>query len=96
MLSPFAATPTMNQKNGNGKYKTLRNRKRKKRALNNEYSGNFRYLSNNDLTMQFDGSKDPIYFAFEYLERRTLPQLMGDFIQDSFHGIAKFVSKVVR
>lgn len=94
MASLLAATPTMNQKNGNGRYKTLRNRKRRKKSENN--TDNFKYLCNNDLTMQFNNSKDPIYFAFEYLERRSLPELMGDFIQDSFFGIAKFISKAVK
>lgn len=94
MVSLLATTPTMNQKNGNGRYKTLRNRKRRKKLENN--SDNFKYLSNNDLTMQFNNSKDPIYFAFEYLERRSLPELMSDFIQDSFFGIANFVSKAVK
>jgi len=59
-------------------------------------SNSFRYLANNDLTMQFDSSKDPIYFAFEYLEQRTVPQLVGDFLQDTFFEISSLVSKVVK
>lgn len=93
MLSLLTTRPTTNEKNGNGKYRPLRNRKRRKGT--GSFTG-FRYLANNDLTMQFDGSKDPIYFAFEYLENRSVPQLMNDFIQDSFFEIASFVSKVVK
>ena len=88
-----AAKQTTNDKNGNGKYRPLRNRKRRNGTGS---SNGFRYLNNNDLTMQFDSTKDPIYFAFEYLENRSVPQLMGDFIQDSFFEIASFVSKVVK
>lgn len=97
MLTLSRTTPTTNEKNGNGKYKGLRIRKRKKvKSVTNDYSGDFKYLSNNDLTMQFDSSQDPIYFAFEYLERRSLTELASDFIQDSFFQVKKFVSKAVR
>lgn len=89
----LAPTPTFNEKNGNGKYKPMRRRKMKKAE---EQPPEFKYLSNKDLRMRFNNSKDPIYFAFEYLENRSLPQLMGDFIQDSFFEITNFVSKVVK
>lgn len=89
----ITVTSTTNEKHGNGKYSTLRKRKRvvKKAADSNE----FKYLSNNDLTMQFNNSRDPIYFAFEYLEKRTIPQLMSDFVSDSIFEITNFVSKVI-
>lgn len=89
----LATPPTTNEKNGNGKYKPLRRRKQKKAATN---SNEFSYLTNNDLTMKFSNAKDPIYFAFEYLENRSIPQLMGDFVKDSFFEITKFVSKAVK
>lgn len=92
MLSLLATSHTKNDKNGNGKYKGLRRRKVKKTA---SAANGFRYLTNNDLTMQFNDSKDPIYFAFEYLEQRTLPQLMDDFVKDSFFSISTFVYKVI-
>ena len=94
MLSLLAPPPTQNEKNGNGKYKPLRKRKKQKKAVTDP--NEFRYLKNNDLTMKFNTSKDPIYFAFEYLESRSLPELMGDFVKDSFFEISKFVSKVVK
>ena len=45
--------------------------------------------------MRFNNSQDPIYYAFEVLENRTVPQLMGDFVKDSFFEITTFISKVV-
>lgn len=87
----FPPTPLTNDKNGNGKYKGLRRRKKQKREEEKE---EFKYLANLDPRMRFNNSRDPIYFAFEYLEKRSLPELMGDFIQDSFFEIANFVSKV--
>lgn len=85
--------PTTNDKNGNGKYRPLRKRKVKK----NEKSANeFSYLKNKDLRMRFNNSQDPIYYAFEILENKSVPQLMGDFVKDSFFEITTFISKVVR
>ena len=89
----FVTTPTTNDKNGSGKYSTPRRRRVKKAKNPNEFS----YLrKNHDLTMQFNTSKDPIYTAFDYIENRSVGQLMGDFVKDSFFEITNFVSKVVR
>jgi len=87
----LATAPTFNDKQGSGKYRPLRKRRKK----NKEEEKEFQYLATSDLRMRFNSSRDPIYFAFEYLENRTLPQLMSDFIQDSFFEITNFVSKVV-
>lgn len=92
MLS--AATPTFNEKQGSGRYRPLRKRKNKKSQ--EEIDNEFNYLSATDSRMRFNNSRDPIYFAFEYLDNRSLPQLMNDFIQDSFFEITNFVSKVIK
>jgi len=90
----FVTTPTTNDKNGSGKYSTPRRRKQRKTAKN---SNEFSYLrKNHDLTMRFNNSKDPIYFAFDYIENRSVGELMVDFAKDSFFEIAKFVSKVTK
>jgi len=89
----FVTTPTTNDKNGSGKYSTPRRRKQKKAANAQEFS----YLRRSkDLTMKFNTSKDPIYFAFDCIESRSVGQLMGDFVKDSFFEIANFVSKVTK
>lgn len=80
-----------NKQGSGGKYVPLR--KRGKRYANQD--AEFNYLRNTDLTMQFNNAQDPIYFAFDYLENRTVPQLMGDFVKDSFFEIANFVTKVL-
>lgn len=89
-----APAPMYNEKQGSGRYRPLR--KRKKQRTQQDSDNEFKYLDNNDLRMRFNNSRDPIYFAFEYLEKRSLPQLMGDFVEDSFSSITNFVSKVVR
>jgi hypothetical protein len=84
---------TAKDRGGNGKYKPL------KKVVNKEEqveSNEFKYLDSMDTRMRFNTSRDPIYFAFEYLERRSVTQLAGDFITDSFKEITNFVSKVIR
>jgi hypothetical protein len=88
-----APTPTSNDKNGSGKYSSLR---RRKKQSSEKKAAEFSYLDSNDLRMRFNNSKDPIYAAFAYLENRSVTDLMVDFVQDSFFEITNFVSKVVK
>lgn len=90
MIQP--AVQTSNDRGGNGKYKPLRRAKKQVAEQVQEFT----YLDKMDTRMRFNNSKDPIYFAFEYLENRSVAQLAGDFVQDTFFEIANFVSKVVR
>lgn len=90
----LATTPTTNEKQGNGRFSTLR--KRKRQGKNAKKARTFSYLSKNkDLTMKFSNAKDPIYVAFDCLEQRSLAELMCDFVQDSLFEITRLVSKVV-
>lgn len=96
MLSLLATKPTMNEKNGNGRYRGLRRRKRQQKRSAEGYGSDFNYLaSNSDLTMKFNTAQDPIYLAFDYMENKSVPELMGDLIQDSLFEITNFVSKVI-
>ena len=79
---------TANQKKRNSN-------KRRPRRVSKQSKG-FRYLANNDLTMQFNTTKDPIYFVFNTLENRSVGQLMNEFVKDSFFEITNFVSKIVK
>lgn len=91
MLQP--PITTSNDKNGNGRYVPL---KRKAQAKAQEEVQEFIYLDTVDSRMRFNNSKDPIYFAFEYLEKRSITQLAGDLVKDSLFEITNFISKVVR
>lgn len=84
---------TSNDRNGNGKHKPLARVKKQKAE---DAVQEFAYLDRVDTRMRFNNSKDPIYFAFEYLEKRTVAQLAGDFVKDSLYEITNFVSKVVK
>lgn len=95
MLTLTAPNPTHNDRNGSGKYSTLRRRKKRKNTETD--SQEFSYLNSSvDLTMQFTTTRDPIYMVFEKLEDRSIPVLMTEFVKDSFFEITKFVSKVMK
>jgi len=83
---------TSNNRQGNGQHKPLA---RVKKAAEEEVQ-EFVYLDKIDSRMRFNNSKDPIYFAFEYLEKRTVAQLASDFVKDSLYEISNFVSRVVK
>lgn len=87
-----AATSTANDRQGNGKYRPARRRKVNPQAVQNE----FEYLSKMDKRMRFNNSKDPIYTAFDYLEKCSIATLAEAFVKDSFFQITNFVSKVVK
>ncbi|MBP7212570.1 hypothetical protein KBA27_07015 [bacterium] len=90
----IAATQQMNNnRDGNGSFKPL---KRKRRVVKKATEPEFSYLKNTDFRMKFNQSKDPIYAAFDFLEKRTVAQLAGDFVKDTFFEITNFVSKVVK
>lgn len=89
----LAATQTSKDRDGNGKYKPLVRAKKAKKA---QAAAEFDYLDKMDTRMRFNNSKDSIYFAFEYLEKRTVAQLAGDFVKDTFFEISSFVSRVVK
>lgn len=56
----------------------------------------FQYIGKKDKQMRFNNAKDPIYFAFDYIENRPLAALAKDFVKDTFFEVTKFVSKVGR
>lgn len=91
----FKPQPTMNEKNGNGKYAAPRRRKQKQNKEENKQE-NFKYLASVDPRMRFNSSQDPIYYAFECLEKRSVMQLVGDLVKDSFFEITNLVSKTVK
>lgn len=85
---------TSNEKQGNGRYTPLRKRKVNFVEVE-ELEQEFYYLDKKDVRMRFNSSKDPIYFAFDYIEKRSIPALACDFVKESFSEIVNFVSKVV-
>lgn len=54
------------------------------------------YLNKKDRRMRFNNAKDPIYFAFDYIEKASISTLFKDFIKDSIFEIKKFFSKIIK
>lgn len=54
------------------------------------------YLNKKDRRMRFNNAKDPIYFAFDYIEKASVSTLFKDFIKDSIFEIKKFFSKIIK
>lgn len=88
-MAIMAATSAENNKTGNGNYTPL---KRKKKD-NNDAKEELDLLDKKDLRMRFRNSKDPVYVAFEYLDRQPLKKLAMDFVRDSIAEVMIFVSK---
>ncbi|HNW25221.1 MAG TPA: hypothetical protein PLG15_01065 [Candidatus Gastranaerophilaceae bacterium] len=85
-----ASSSAKNDTNGNGKYKPLR--KRKKQA-SSEQVQDFVYLEKIDYRMRFNNSKDPIYFLFDCIEKKSVLQLTMEFIEDSLFEIKNLFAK---
>lgn len=88
-MTIMAATNTQNNKTGNGNYSPLKRKKKQGRSATEEMD----LLDKKDIRMRFRNSKDPVYVAFEHLDKQPLPKLAMDFVKDSFTEIAMFISK---
>jgi len=65
-------------------------------SLIEAHKNEFQYLNKNDRRMRFNNAKDPIYFAFDFVENRPVADLAKDFVKDSLFEITNFVSKVIK
>jgi len=88
-MTILAATSTENNKTGNGNYTPLKRKKNGKKGAREEMD----LLDKKDIRMRFKNSKDPVYVAFDYLDRQPLRKLAIDFVRDSIAEVIIFVSK---
>ena len=51
-------------------------------------------MEQKDRRMRFKNAKDPVYVAFDYLDRQPLKKLAIDFVKDSINDIIFFVSRI--
>ena len=54
------------------------------------------YLNKSDRRMRFNNSKDPIYFAFDYLENKPVSVLAKEFVEDSVYEVKKFITGIIK
>lgn len=53
-----------------------------------------KFLSKKDKRMRFNNAQDPIFYAFNVLDERSLVDLMRDFVNDTIFEVSNFVSKM--
>ncbi len=90
----ISATANMqNNKGGNGRYAPLR---RKVKEQEEEINADIELLNMlNDPRMRFKNSRDPIYVAFDHLQRQSLKRLATDFVKDLVNDSVAFISKAI-
>ena len=54
------------------------------------------FLGKKDKRMRFNNAQDPIFYAFNVLDERSLVDLMKDFVNDTIFEVSNFVSKIKR
>lgn len=80
-----AATQMNNNRGGNGQFRPMARRpKQLETAL--------KAIDKKDIRMRFRNSRDPIYIAFDYLDKRPVQELAVDFVKDSIYEIMNFIS----
>ena len=42
--------------------------------------------------MRFKNSRDPLYIAFDYIDKRPVQELAVEFVKDSLFDIVNFIS----
>jgi len=82
-----APTTAENNRGGNGRgYMPIRRQNQRKLASSPLYK--------KDSRMRFKNSKDPVFVAFDYIDRQSIPQLAVDFVKDAVFDIMQFVDNV--
>ena len=82
-----ATTFIQNNKGGNGRgYSPLRKEKKEEEKLSVTDLNHF-----NDPRMRFKNSRDPIYVAFDYVQRQSVKSLAKNFVKDILSDSLYFI-----
>ena len=82
------AGDAQNNRGGNGQFRPLL----RKAQSQNKLQASLAILDKKDIRMRFRNSRDPIYIAFDYLDKRPVQELAVDFVKDSIYEIMNFIS----
>ncbi len=86
-----APTFIQNNNGGNGRgYSPLKKAKKEEEKLSVTDLNHF-----NDPRMRFKNSRDPIYVAFDYVQRQSVKSLAKNFVKDILSDSLYFISQVV-
>ena len=78
---------------GNGKYKGLKNRKQQGDRKQN--SGAYDPFNPAYNRMRFKNSRDPIYIAFDYIDKQSPLKLTADLIKDGIESSINTIGKTL-
>lgn len=82
-----APTTMQNNRGGNGSFGALT-----RKSGNKQLAAQLSVIDRKDIRMRFKNSRDPLYVAFDYLDKRPIQELAVEFVKDSIFDIINFVS----
>ena len=87
-MSINSAGDAKNNRGGNGQFRPLLRKAQKENRL----QANLAILDKKDIRMRFKNSRDPLYIAFDYIDKRPVQELAVEFVKDSLFDIVSFIS----
>ncbi len=87
-MSINPAGDARNNRGGNGQFRPLL----RKAQQENRLQANLAILDKKDIRMRFKNSRDPLYIAFDYIDKRPVQELAVEFVKDSLFDIVNFIS----
>ena len=87
-MSINPAGDARNNRGGNGQFRPLL----RKDQQENRLQANLAILDKKDIRMRFKNSRDPLYIAFDYIDKRPVQELAVEFVKDSLFDIVNFIS----
>ncbi len=87
-MSINPAGNTNNNRGGNGQFRPLL----RKAQQENKLQASLAILDKKDLRMRFKNSRDPLYIAFDYIDKRPVQELAVAFVKDTLFDVMNFVS----
>ena len=91
----LAPTTMQNNRGGNGRYTPLRRTSAPTAEMNDAQmqAAIDRLNALNDQRMRFKNSRDPIYVAFDYMQRQSVKSLAKEFVKDIINEGLSFISQ---
>ncbi len=89
-MSINPAGDAKNNRGGNGQFRPLLRRAQQE----NKLQANLAIIDKKDIRMRFKNSRDPLYIAFDYIDKRPVQELAVEFVKDSLFDIVNFISGV--
>lgn len=87
-MSINPAGDAKNNRGGSGQFRPLL----RKAQQENKLQANLAVIDKKDIRMRFKNSRDPLYIAFDYIDKRPVQELAVAFVKDTLFDVMNFVS----